>query len=284
LSASFVVGTYTLTTDLAGSGSITRNPNLAQYSAGSSVQLTAVPGQGSVFVEWFGDADGSANPINLTMDADKTATATFADTTRPAALVLAPNGGESVTVGGLISLKWKATDNVGVTAVDLLLSRHGTAGPFDTLMAGIANTGSYVWTATGPTTPMAVLKVRAHDAAGHTTDDISNALFTINGTTGVEPLSGAPPAALTLEPAQPNPMRDRVRIAFGLPAAARVRLEIVDLLGREVASLEDDTLPAGRFAFDWDGRGAGRAVPTGMYFVRLEVGGRRLVRRLVVAH
>ena len=106
----------------------------------------------------------------------------------------------------------------------------------------------------------------------------------VNGTTGVERMYGAPPAALTLEPVQPNPMRERVRIGFGLPVGARVRLQVIDLLGREVALLEDEALPAGTFAFDWDGRGAGRTVPTGMYFVRLEVDGRRLVRRLVVAH
>src|SRR5262249_47389217 len=122
---SFVPGSCTLTTIANGVGSITRNPDLAQYPAQSTVQLTAVPGQGTVFVEWLGDADGSGNPVTLTMDGDKTVSATFADTTRPAVLVLAPNGGESILIGTAVLLKWKATDNVGVTSVDLLVSRYG---------------------------------------------------------------------------------------------------------------------------------------------------------------
>jgi hypothetical protein len=61
-----------------------------------------------------------------------------------------------------------------------------------------------------------------------------------------------------------------------------VRLEILDLQGREVVVIADDEMPAGMFAVDWDGRGPNRAVPAGMYFVRLEVGGRQLVRRLML--
>ena len=137
---------------------------------------------------------------------------------------------------------------------------------------------------TGPATAAAVLEVRAHDDNGHAAAGVSAATFTITVAVGPELLDPTPPKTLTLEPGQPNPMRDRVRIAFGLPVATGVRIQILDLMGREVASLVDDPLPAGRFAFTWDGRGAGRSVPSGMYFVRLEAGARRLVRRLVVAH
>ena len=39
--------------------------------------MTATPGLGSQFIEWSGDATGSANPLFLTVDADKNITATF---------------------------------------------------------------------------------------------------------------------------------------------------------------------------------------------------------------
>src|SRR5207247_555956 len=71
-------------------GGVARDPDLAQYPAGSTVTLTAVAGPGATFVEWFGDADGSGNPVTVTMDGDKTVTASFTDATRPATLTLEP--------------------------------------------------------------------------------------------------------------------------------------------------------------------------------------------------
>src|SRR5436190_1545558 len=59
---------------------------------------------------------------------------------------------------------------------------------------------------------------------------------------GVEPLSMAAPAEVTLGPIQPNPMRDAARITFGLPVATRARLQILDVLGRAVADLADGPL------------------------------------------
>jgi uncharacterized repeat protein (TIGR02543 family) len=54
------------------------------------VQLTATPGPGWVFVNWSGDANGTANPLNVTMDKDRTITATFADVQSPSVQVTVP--------------------------------------------------------------------------------------------------------------------------------------------------------------------------------------------------
>lgn len=68
---------YTLTTNVAGSGSVTRNPDKTTYSSGESVQLTAVPAAGYAFGNWSGDLSGSANPTTIIMNANKTVTANF---------------------------------------------------------------------------------------------------------------------------------------------------------------------------------------------------------------
>ena len=70
---------YTLTVNTTGSGSVTLSPSGGTYNAGTLVQLTAVPATDWVFTGWSGDLSGAANPATLTMDANKTVTATFAE-------------------------------------------------------------------------------------------------------------------------------------------------------------------------------------------------------------
>jgi VCBS repeat-containing protein len=67
---------YTLTTSVVGSGSINRN-NAGPYHYNDSVQLTAVPVSGWSFSAWSGDLSGSVNPTNITINGNKSVTATF---------------------------------------------------------------------------------------------------------------------------------------------------------------------------------------------------------------
>ena len=68
---------YTLTVNTVGQGSVT--PNGGTYEAGTSVTLTASPASGWQFDGWSGDASGSNNPITITMNGNKTVTATFSE-------------------------------------------------------------------------------------------------------------------------------------------------------------------------------------------------------------
>ncbi|HYC88767.1 MAG TPA: InlB B-repeat-containing protein [Thermoanaerobaculia bacterium] len=68
---------YTLTTNVSGSGSISRSPDAASYASGTVVTLTATPAAGFVFSGWSGDLTGTANPATITMSANRTVTATF---------------------------------------------------------------------------------------------------------------------------------------------------------------------------------------------------------------
>ena len=58
VTAVFAIDTHTLTVGVTGSGSVGKNPDLAQYDHGSSVELTAVPAAGWHFVEWTGSLTG----------------------------------------------------------------------------------------------------------------------------------------------------------------------------------------------------------------------------------
>ena len=69
---------HTLTIN-ATNGTVATNPNPTNgtYDEGTVVGLTATPASGYQFDGWSGDASGATTSVNVTMDADKTVTATF---------------------------------------------------------------------------------------------------------------------------------------------------------------------------------------------------------------
>ncbi len=77
VTATFTQDQYTLTVNIAGSGSVAKVPDQATYTYGTNVQLTATADLGWTFSAWSGNLTGSVNPDNITMDGDKTVTATF---------------------------------------------------------------------------------------------------------------------------------------------------------------------------------------------------------------
>ncbi len=68
---------YFLTVNTVGNGSVAKSPDQPSYAPNTVVQLTATGDPGWHFVSWSGDATGNTNPYNLTMNSDKTVTATF---------------------------------------------------------------------------------------------------------------------------------------------------------------------------------------------------------------
>ena len=81
----------------------------------------------------------------------------------------------------------------------------------------------------------------------------------------------------------PNPFNPSTVIPYELPAAARVRLEVFNLLGQRVATLVDEERPAGSHSARWDGTdSAGRAVGAGVYLYRLQGGGMSATRRMLL--
>ncbi len=85
--------------------------------------------------------------------------------------------------------------------------------------------------------------------------------------------------------AHPNPILNQSKIAFLAPAAGHARLTVHDVSGRIVATLLDDTVEAGWHDVPWEVRDdAGRSVPAGLYWARLEAFGRSMTTRLCILH
>jgi len=185
----------------------------------------------------------------------------------PAVTVVAPNGGEVWWPWMNVTINWQASDNVGVTGVDLLLSRDAGGSFPDTLAAGLPNSGSFVWQVAGLGSSDCLIEAVARDGAGHASSDQSDGLFTIIGTsTGVEDA----PLTLAFHGGHPNPFVGTTRLALDLPEPSRVALDIFDLTGRCVRAIHRGDLAPGRHVFTWNGTNdAGAALPGGLYFARL---------------
>src|SRR4029078_105874 len=78
IQATFVlIPDYTLTVTPWGRGSLSVSPPPGPYPEGTMVTLAANPAEGWVFEGWSGSISGSANPLTITMDRNKTIQATF---------------------------------------------------------------------------------------------------------------------------------------------------------------------------------------------------------------
>ncbi len=86
-----------------------------------------------------------------------------------------------------------------------------------------------------------------------------------------------------LLPITPNPFGERTEIIYTLAAPAHVRLQVFDVTGRLVVTLDDGRREPGRWPILWNGANArGDIVASGVYFVRLRAGEQRLQQKVVV--
>lgn len=120
---------------------------------------------------------------------------------------------------------------------------------------------------------------------GHFLDQsgtIRDTFTLIKGTGSSVPEPGGRDAAFQLGPPSPNPASGVVAFPVELGSEATVRLHVLDVAGRRVRTLDGGVLAAGRHEIRWDGTGGdGRRVAPGVYFVRLESGGRVRGARIV---
>ncbi|NQT61323.1 MAG: right-handed parallel beta-helix repeat-containing protein [Candidatus Marinimicrobia bacterium] len=78
------------------------------------------------------------------------------------------------------------------------------------------------------------------------------------------------PVDFALSPNFPNPFNTTTTLRYSIPSRSEVKLEIFDILGREIATLADDPQEAGQYFIYWDGKNsAGINMSTGLYFYRL---------------
>jgi N-acetylmuramoyl-L-alanine amidase len=97
------------------------------------------------------------------------------------------------------------------------------------------------------------------------------------------------PSTFGLSEPYPNPFNPSASMLLDLPARARIRMTVYDVVGREIAVIAEGEAGPGRLAVRWDGRDAGgRPAASGVYIVRATVsvqgtgGAATMVRKLLL--
>lgn len=86
------------------------------------------------------------------------------------------------------------------------------------------------------------------------------------------------PAGFVLQQNYPNPFNPSTAIGYRLPARSDVVLRVIDLLGREVATLVKQVQQAGRYEVKFDGSN----MPSGAYFYMLQAGNYSATKKLLL--
>ncbi len=91
------------------------------------------------------------------------------------------------------------------------------------------------------------------------------------------------PGSFKLFQNYPNPFNPITEIRYLLPYVSHVKIEIYNLLGRRIITLVDEYQEAGSRVVRWDGRdGGGNRVESGVYFYRVEAGGYKTTKKMVL--
>ena len=82
---------------------------------------------------------------------------------------------------------------------------------------------------------------------------------------------------------RPNPFADESRLWYSLAARGRVTIDIVDVAGRVITRLADETQEAGPHTAIWQGTDQqGRKAAAGVYFVRASLNGEQKTGRMIL--
>ena len=110
-------------------------------------------------------------------------------------------------------------------------------------------------------------------AVGH-----NGAILKYTGSESIESGNRTPlPQSIALD-AFPNPFNSTTTLAFELPQAGPVSLQVFDISGRLIETLEDRIMPSGSYRILYDGA----ALASGIYFVRLQSHALESTRKIVL--
>ena len=166
--------------------------------------------------------------------------------------------------------------------VDLFLSRLGRRGLFERIAAELPASGSYLWPVSGPVSDSVAFKVVARDAADNVAWVVSDSLSRISDVAAVHDNGVPPPPRVVVRSVRPNPVHDRIRVEFSLPAPGDVVVSLHDVSGRRLAVLAKDHRQAGLSVIEAAMPLLARAIRPGVLFLRLSTEHDAAITRITV--
>jgi hypothetical protein len=149
-----------------------------------------------------------------------------------------------------------------------------------TVTTSTPNDGTMLWRAPA-ITPGNDYKIQITSTATPTMTDLSDNNFSISGAKSAT-IAGNDPGWNELM-IYPNPFTDRVTIGYSIAEKGRTLIEVFDLTGRRVTTLQDALQEAGSYELQWDATDAsGQQVISGIYLCRIQSGGFVAIEKMVL--
>ena len=166
--------------------------------------------------------------------------------------------------------QWTTIDWLGWKLVEWQLNDPGSVGSWigDEKLTGVYyRIDSYQLT-----------KTQDGSAAGVIYFDELRAVKKSFDVTDIDEAENSHLTSFTLEQNYPNPFNPRTVIKFQVPSSKFVKLQVFDLLGREIQTLVNEQKPAGNYEVVFDGSG----LASGFYIYKLQSGGATLSRKMLL--
>jgi len=126
-------------------------------------------------------------------------------------------------------------------------------------------------------------KVRSKDGTGNTSYYSGTGQFIVNNTVTAIEDKKIIPTQFELSQNYPNPFNPTTVINYSLPNNAFVVLKIYDMLGREIKTLVNNEMNAGKYSISWKGEdNNGNKVTSGIYIYKISAGNYSAARKMVV--
>lgn len=236
---------YSLSTSITGQGTITANPSSGTYEENTVVSLSATPADGYQFDGWGGDLSGRQNPISITMDSDKTVSATFIETPLYS-LTTTVSGNGSVSLSPSGGMYAEGTEVTLTATPDSENQFNGWSGD-----------------ASGTANQITV-----------TVDSDMSITATFGGALSLDEYLDD--NGLTVFP---NPFSSELNLEYTLTKSSFVSLAIHDVAGRTVKELINKNQQIGTHTIKWTIRDD---QPEGLYFAKLKIGDSTKITRIIL--
>jgi hypothetical protein len=229
-------------------------------------------------VEWDSLATVEGNTLNWTVTGLETEFARFrvtssidaryADTMdvpvqikAPWLGLVEPNGGGEFTVGNRVDLRWRSGGFEG--EVGIYLWRGRPIYHLDTLFTSTPNDSIETWTVGGEEADSCYVVIVS--LTNPALRDTSDGIFSIRSLSAKRDVV---PYKFALEGNYPNPFNSTTTIRYSVAERVRVEMKIYNILGQEVAKLEDTWREPGVYNVSWQAQN----YASGMYIVNMRAG------------